>query len=131
MNDNTLLFRHVHPNWIQDGRVTSQVFRPTPKDESLLSVYDGDLIPAEDAWKHFTGTLNFSAAGTLAVTVFECNRQELRIPAEFVHPFQSYPSTDSDLIRPPVPKLSVHFFSDVGMVDEFPGMVDGLPGTLF
>ena len=40
MNDDTLLYRQVHPNWTVDGGISWQAFRPTPKDEGLLSVYD-------------------------------------------------------------------------------------------
>jgi hypothetical protein len=38
LNDTTLLHRQINPSWVQQGRVTSQAFRPTPKDESKLSV---------------------------------------------------------------------------------------------
>ena len=75
MNDSTLLFRQVNPSWFQNGRVTSQAFRPTPKDEFKLSVYDGDLIDAEASWQHFTKTLD--SIGTLALTVSECHELEL------------------------------------------------------
>jgi len=44
MNSDTLLLRQINPFWFQNGRETSQAFRPTPKDEKLLSVYGGDLI---------------------------------------------------------------------------------------
>jgi len=77
MNDTTLLYRQVHPNWIQRGRVSSQVFRPTPKDEHKLSVYNGDLIDAQGAWSHYTETLGHASAGVLAVTVQECHDQQL------------------------------------------------------
>ena len=40
MNDDTLLYHQVHPSWIVDGGISWQAFRPTPKDEGLLSVYD-------------------------------------------------------------------------------------------
>lgn len=76
----TLLHRQVNPVWVQAGRITSQVFKPTPKDEKRLSVYDGDQITAEDAWGHFTGSLGHSSVGVVAVTVGECAQQEL--PAE-------------------------------------------------
>ena len=33
MTDDTLLLRQVNPAWIQAGRITSQVFRPTPTDQ--------------------------------------------------------------------------------------------------
>ena len=42
MTPDTLLFRQVNPGWIREGRVTSQAFKPTAKDEKKLSVYDGD-----------------------------------------------------------------------------------------
>ncbi|QDU36305.1 hypothetical protein Mal4_05900 [Maioricimonas rarisocia] len=77
MDNSTLLYRQVHPDWIQQGRVSSQVFRPTPKDEHKLSVYDGNQIDAQDAWSHYTETLGHRSAGVLAVTVQECRGQEL------------------------------------------------------
>jgi hypothetical protein len=86
MTGETLLYRQVHPSWVQhDGRVTSQVFKPTPKDNRRLSVYDGDLITASEAWQHYTGRGNESF-GVLALTVSECRSQELPVesdPAEF------------------------------------------------
>ena len=39
MNENTLLLRQIHPAFIQQNTITSQAFRPTPKDEKLLSVF--------------------------------------------------------------------------------------------
>jgi len=77
MNEKTLLLRQVNPSWIQQGRITSQVFKPTPKDESRLSAYDGDLIVAEKAWKHFTTSLGFASVGVMAVSVQECKVNEL------------------------------------------------------
>ncbi len=79
MNANTLLYRQVHPSWIQKGRITSQAFRPTPKDEKRLSVYDGDQITAEAAWLHYTQDLGHTSAGVLAVTVGECDNLELPV----------------------------------------------------
>ncbi len=77
MTETTLLLRQVNPSWIQQGRVTSQAFRPTPKDQKRLSVYDGDQITAERSWTHFTHTLGFASVGILAVTVQECADHDL------------------------------------------------------
>ncbi len=77
MTANTLLFRQIHPSFVQNGRVTSQPFRPTPKDESLLSVYDGDLISPEKSWFHFTTKLAQQSVGTMAVSVGECAGENL------------------------------------------------------
>lgn len=86
VTDETMLHRQVNPSWIQNNRVTSQVFKPTPKDKGLLSVYDGDQINAESAWRHFTTVLGFASIGSLALTVKECNENELPVqpkPEEF------------------------------------------------
>lgn len=79
MNSDTLLHRQVHPSWVQLGRVTSQAFRPTPKDEKRLSVYDGDQITPQAAWDHFTNNLSYTSAGVLSVTVRECDIQHLPV----------------------------------------------------
>jgi hypothetical protein len=79
VTDETLLLRQVHPAFIQNDRPSSQVFRPTPKDEHKLSVYDGDMITAEQSWQHFTGDLGYRSAGVLAVTGRECTEQSLPV----------------------------------------------------
>jgi hypothetical protein len=86
MNSGTLLHRQVNPSWVQQGRVTSQVFKPTPKDNHRLSVYDGDQVTAFQAWLHYTHELGFASIGVLAVTVAECEALELQVepdPAPF------------------------------------------------
>lgn len=63
-----LLHRQVNPSWVQEGRVSSQAFNPTPKDSGLLSVYDGALMTAEASFFHYTRTLGLKAVGTVAVS---------------------------------------------------------------
>lgn len=75
MKPDTLLYRQIHLSWVQEGRTTSQAFRPTPKDDYRLSVYDGDQITAEAAWNHYT--LKFPSVGVMAVTVAECQKQQI------------------------------------------------------
>lgn len=82
MNSKTILLRHIHPNFVQEGRVTSQAFRPTPKDEEKLSVYDGDQIEAEPAWHHYTESLDCQSVGVLGITVAECTELELKAEAD-------------------------------------------------
>ena len=48
-----LLYRQILPKFILNDRVTSQAF--TPGAGKRLSVYDGDMIAAEKAWKHHVG----------------------------------------------------------------------------
>ncbi len=82
MTDNTLLHRQVHPSWVQQGRITSQAFRPTPKDQQRLSVYDGDQISPEAAWTHYTDALGFASTGVMSVSVAECAAQALSAAAD-------------------------------------------------
>ena len=82
MRPETLLLRQIHPSFVQNGRPTSQAFRPTPKDRDKLSVDDGSKIDARSSWERFTRTLGFESAGVLAVTVAECSEQELPVTAD-------------------------------------------------
>lgn len=79
MNQETLLLRQIHPSFIQQERITSQAFRPTPKDENQLSVDNGDLISAIDSWKRFISNSSCQSAGVMAVSVAEVTQEELPI----------------------------------------------------
>jgi len=72
MNKNTSLLRQIHPSFEQNGKVTSQAFHPTPKDENKLSVYDGDQITCEESWKHYTNDLQLQSVGTQTILYEEC-----------------------------------------------------------
>lgn len=79
MTPDTLLLRQIHPSFVQDGRVTSQAFRPTPKDEFHLSVDNGDRLTAETAWRRFTADPACTSAGVQAVSQSECAAQALPV----------------------------------------------------
>lgn len=86
MNQATLLHRQVHPDFIKNGEATSQAFTPTPKDNKLLSAYDGDMITAEKAWEHYTNRLGLRSSGTISVSNGECHKIGLPVssdPASF------------------------------------------------
>lgn len=77
MTEDTILMRQINPAFLVDGRVSSAAFHPTPKDEGRLSVYDGDLINAQDSWNHFTAAQGYKSAGVQGVSVAECNAEGL------------------------------------------------------
>lgn len=79
MNAQTLLYRQVNPHWVINGEPNSQTFMPTRKDQGLLSVYDGDQITPVDSWHHFTGVLGYASAGVAAVSLAECQAQQLAV----------------------------------------------------
>ena len=79
MNDATIVFRQIHPSFVQAGLPTSQAFRPTSKDEFKLSVYDGDLISPENAFQHYVNQLNLASVGVMGLAVTECTAVSLAV----------------------------------------------------
>ena len=73
MTVDTLLLRQIHHGFVQNGRVTSQAFRPTPKDEDQLSVDRGDMITPEASWRRFCLQPDCSSAGVMAISNGECS----------------------------------------------------------
>lgn len=76
MDKDTLLHRQVHPSWmvgdiISQQTFSSQTFKPTPKDEGLLSMYNGAVFTAYEAYEHFTKQ-GLPSVGVVAVTPTEC-----------------------------------------------------------
>ena len=93
MNDATLLLRQIHPTFLQNDRVTSQAFRPTPKDQKRLSVYDGDLTTPSESYRHYTKELRLSSTGVMAVSVEECRAISLE-PVPDPEPFPEHAVID-------------------------------------
>ena len=88
-----MLLSQVHPGFVQAGRVTSQAFRPTPKDDLLLSVDNGDRIRADTAWTRFTSNPACSSAGVMAIAHAECEAQALPV-IEDGEPYPEHCSID-------------------------------------
>lgn len=68
---NEQLYRQVHPSWVADGVPSSLAFKPTPKDEGMLSIALASKIAPEDAYLHHTKDLGLASEGTWGVTVGE------------------------------------------------------------
>lgn len=99
MTGATLLLRQIHPSFVQEGRVTSQAFKPMPKDNGLLSVYDGDLIAPAEAWDHYARGLGHLSVGAMAVTVDECAGEQLAARPD-PEPFDEHAVVDFTLHAP-------------------------------
>lgn len=63
-----ILFRQVHPDFFDDGKVTSQAFVPTGNHAHKLSVDRGSKTDAAAAYHLFPK----KSVGTWGVTVDEC-----------------------------------------------------------
>lgn len=93
MTPETLLLRQIHPSFIQQGRVTSQAFKPTPKDENKLSVDNGDLIKPSDSWQRFINNPQCKSDGVMAITAQECTNEVL-VVIEDANPYPEHCSID-------------------------------------
>ncbi len=90
MNDSTVLYRQICKAHIQNGRITSLAFKPMPKDNFLLSVYDGDKISAKDSFDHFIKNFNGSSCAVAGVTVADCMALTLPVRPDYeTHPFHA------------------------------------------
>ncbi|GAA1063528.1 hypothetical protein GCM10009574_011390 [Streptomyces asiaticus] len=72
------LWRQVNPAWIQEGRVTSQLFSPTPKDTGEVSVCRASKVSAESSYEHHTEVLGYKSVGVYSVDVVEVEDVGLR-----------------------------------------------------
>lgn len=76
--ESELLWRNAHPDWIVDGELTSQAFRPTPKDQKKLSSAREAKVTVEANFEEYTEHLGLKSAGVWAVSVEEVEEQKLR-----------------------------------------------------
>jgi hypothetical protein len=72
-----LLHRQVHPQFIRDGRVSSQAFKLNTQDKGLLSVTRDSKCSAQEAHRRYTAR-GRSSCGVWSVTVAECNSAGLQ-----------------------------------------------------
>lgn len=89
-NPKEILYRQVHPQWIEGGRTTSMAFwvnarsawTPNSRDEGLLSVSQGSLIGAEEAYQFHVRKVRpdgkrLESGGVWGVYVSECEEARL------------------------------------------------------
>jgi len=64
-----LLWRQVNPQFVNNGQVTSQAFRPNSGDGNLISTCREEKQDARGAFEFYTTVLGRDSAGTWAVSV--------------------------------------------------------------
>lgn len=97
MDADNKLFRQVHPSFVQGDSVSSQVFssqtfKPTPKDENRLSVYNEALFTAKESFEHFLEQ-GYISAGVVGVSKKECDAENLPVNEDNI-PFEGHCSID-------------------------------------
>ena len=70
-----VLFRQIHPSFLDNGKPSSQPFLPTTKDQDKLSVDRSSLTDAASSYALFTG------AGHLSASVYGLTVGEFRVEA--------------------------------------------------
>lgn len=83
VTDEKLLHRQIRESGLKDDRrtVKSTEFLPLPKDDSKLSVDDGDRVGAEASWQRFVDR-GWDSIGVLSITDSECREQGLSVEAK-------------------------------------------------
>jgi len=71
------LFRQVHPDYYQDGKLGELAFRCTDADQGLLSVSLESKTTAREAYERRNRARPGASAGVWAVSVDECHRIQL------------------------------------------------------
>jgi hypothetical protein len=75
-NDSEILFRQIHPSFIQDGLISSQPFYPTSKDDDKLSVDRESMTTPAAAFALFIAKGRNSAA-VYGLSVGEFGQEKL------------------------------------------------------
>lgn len=79
MNPDEILFRQIHPDFIQNGEPASNRFMPQSNDGGLMSVDRSSLTDAAAAHSIYTSTGKKSAAVYgVSVGEFQCEKIECR-----------------------------------------------------
>ena len=105
MHQTTLLLRQVHPSFVQANKIssqvfsiTSQVFRPTPKDQNQLSVYNSNKYTPQESHAHFTAIdTSYKSHGVVAVSVQECDMEGLKCEENNI-PFDGHSFIDFNML---------------------------------
>lgn len=101
-SEGELLFRQIHPSFIEDGEPSSQPFRPTPKDDNKLSVDRGEISTAQESFELHTSTKGLASVGVYGLTVAEFSSQSIEC---FSDPIEGSPGA---------PANPAHAFADYG-----------------
>lgn len=104
LEEETLLLRQIRKIHIQSGRITSQAFKPMPKDKKQLSVDNGAMVTPREAYQRFirNGWESIGVAGILVKECHECDLQVFNAPTRnnSAHTLVDFSGrTDSEIAR--------------------------------
>jgi hypothetical protein len=92
-NPDECLHRNAHPDFIQDGRISTQVFNLKTDDEGLLSLQQNAKAAPEIAYQRYT-TRGFQSGGIWSITIAECELLTLQTYDDPIDGDDSHALTD-------------------------------------
>ena len=88
-----LLHRNAHPTFIDNGRISSQAFRLTSRDEGRLSIQQNSRAAAAIAYERYTAR-GLQSGGVWSITVAECGQFTLSVYDDPLEDDDSHAITD-------------------------------------
>jgi hypothetical protein len=76
VDEGEILFRQIHPEFMDNGEPTSQGFGPTAKDEGKLSVDRSAITDPKSSYELYIKS-GLRSAGVYGITVGECRAESL------------------------------------------------------
>ncbi|MDR1109647.1 MAG: hypothetical protein LBP92_02865 [Deltaproteobacteria bacterium] len=89
MKFNNIFLRQIHPSFSKNKEITSQAFLPSPKDQGMLSVYDGTITTPFDSYRHYTQFYHLESIGVWGVDNSEISQIGL---TSFPEPLEESPA---------------------------------------
>lgn len=89
-----VMFRQVHPDFIQQGEPSSCRFRPQSNDEGKLSIDRGSLTTAPQSYALYSSTGKLSAA-VFGVSVGEFGNHGVTVHSDPTEATESHPANDA------------------------------------
>lgn len=102
-DENEYHLRQCNPNWLQNGKPSSQAFAYFQKDEGRLSGSRSRDVTPIQAFTFFTETLKLQSAATFAVSVAQVTASRSRVVDD----------TNAPTVRPPDPVPPGHAYIDL------------------
>lgn len=89
-----LLFRQIHPSFVEMGEPSSAGFKPTPKDDGKLSVDRSSIFSPAQSYDLHTNAKGLQSVGTYGLTVSEFKEEAVPCHADPI------PATNTEVGNP-------------------------------
>lgn len=118
-NVEELCYRHIHPDFYKNGKLSASRFKPSQKDQGFLSVDRSSLVTAEQSFNLYASS-GKSVCAVFAVSLGEFNLNSVKVyedpttatathPANAAHCLADFnePKLDSNVVSMALRDLAV------------------------